>query len=175
MTISGYAGTELKFGAEVRIVKLKPDGTVTATYAGTLVASPPGWVVARATWTHRRIDIGCLVFEPHDYLLEYFPTEAPFNAFALFSCAGEFKGWYCNVTHPTTIRDRTIFWHDLYVDIIQQADGTIHILDEDELADSGVLEDDPELHELITNARDSVVEKMRSNQYPFSEVALQRR
>jgi uncharacterized protein len=156
----------------VDIVKLRPDGSEAATYTGTLIESPPGWIAARATWTFRRMDLGYMVFEPEDYLLEYFSVEEPFNAFALFSPSGTFKGWYCNITYPTKVEGTTIYWHDLYVDVIQRANGEILVLDEDELEDAELRSHDQGLYHLITEARDLVVAKMRSGQYPFSEVAL---
>lgn len=164
-------GPELRFGADVKIVKLRPDGAEAATYNGTLIESPPGWVVVRATWTFDRMELGYMTFEPEDYLIEYFATSQPFNAFVLFSPDDEFKGWYCNITHPTTIKGRTIFWQDLIVDVVQKTDGKILVLDEDELSESGIEKTDPALHTLITNARNSVVEKMRTRSYPFSEHA----
>jgi hypothetical protein len=162
--------SELRFGAEVKIVKLRPDGTEAATYMGTLIESPPGWVVVRATWTFRRMDLGYMTFEPDDYLIEYFATSQPFNAFVLFSPEDEYKGWYCNITHPTRIKGNTIYWHDLYVDVIQKTDGSILVLDEDELEESNLRQEDPNLHEMIISSRDLVVEKMRNQVYPFSDL-----
>jgi uncharacterized protein len=165
--------TQLSVGDTVHIIKVRPDGSEGATYDGIVVASPDGWVVAKAYWTFRRLDIGHLVFEPGDYLLEYFSTVEPFNAQALFSGDGCFKGWYCNITYPTFVRGRRVYWHDLFVDVIQQSNGTIFVLDEDELDESGIEHEYPEIHDMILSARDSVVSKMRTSQYPFSEVALQ--
>jgi uncharacterized protein len=160
---------ELTAGTEVRIVKLRPDGSEAATYNGTMLVSPPGWVAVRAIWTFPRMELGYMTFEPEDYLIEYFATTQPFNAFVLFSPDDEFKGWYCNIAYPSTIRNKTIYWHDLFVDVIQKSDGSILVLDEDELADSGLQKKDPCLYQMIIEARDSVVEKMRDHAYPFSE------
>ena len=157
-------------GSELSIVKLRPDGSEAARYPGTLVETSPGWVVARATWTFRRMDLGYMIFEPGDYLYEYFATVEPFNAFVLFSPDNVFKGWYCNITHPTMVRGDTVYWHDLYVDVVQKCDGEILVLDEDELADSGLRQRDPELHELIVNTRDIIVKKIQTRGYPFSEI-----
>lgn len=157
-------------GDDIQIVKLGPDGSEAASYPGTLLESPLDWVVARATWTFRRMDLGYMLFEPGDYLYEYFATEEPFNAFVLFSPDNKFKGWYCNITYPTTISGNTIYWHDLYVDVIQKQDGSILILDEDELAESGMDVANPDLHQMIIDSRDLVVNKMRTEAYPFSDV-----
>ncbi|MEX2426292.1 MAG: DUF402 domain-containing protein [Thermomicrobiaceae bacterium] len=162
---------ELRFGADVKIVKLRPDGDEAATYNGTLIESPPGWVVIRATWTFERMELGYMTFEPEDYLIEYFATSQPFNAFVLYSPDDEFKGWYCNITHPTIVKGRTIFWQDLIVDVVQKVDGKIMVLDEDELSESGLEQTDLALHTMITTARNAVVEKMRTRSYPFSEHA----
>jgi hypothetical protein len=159
---------DIPAGADVTIVKLRPDGSQAASYQGVAIDSPPGWVVARAEWAFPRMDLDYMVFEPGDYLYEYFPTSHPFNAFVLFSSSDALKGWYCNVTHPTTVEGTTIYWHDLYVDVVQKADGTILVLDEDELAESDLMRIDPGLHAMITSARDLVVEKMRTSAYPFS-------
>lgn len=156
-------------GEELRIVKLRPDGSEAATYPGTLVAETPDWVVARAVWTFRRMEFDYWTFEPGDCLFEYFAKIEPFNAFVVFSQEDELKGWYCNITHPTTVTSDSVFWHDLYLDVVQKRDGEIMVLDEDELAESRLHQTDPSLHRMITNARDSVVEKMRHGAYPFSE------
>jgi hypothetical protein len=161
---------QIEPGDDVQIVKLRPDGTEAASYPGTLLESPSGWVLAQATWTFRRMDLGYMVFEPGDYLLEYFATELPFNAFVLFSPDDAFKGWYCNITHPTIVRPRTIYWHDLYVDVVQKQDGSILVLDEDELEESRLDAKDPDLHRMILDTRDLVVEKMRNGRYPFSDI-----
>jgi predicted RNA-binding protein associated with RNAse of E/G family len=156
-------------GDELRIVKLRPDGSEAATYPGTLVTESPSWIVARATWTFRRMEFDYWTFEPGDYLFEYFAKTEPFNAFVVFSPEDEFKGWYCNITHPTTVTNDSVFWHDLYIDVVQKRDGEIIVLDEDELEESRLHQTDPPLHRMINNARDSVVEKMRNGAYPFSE------
>lgn len=169
MTRADAKTAHLREGQELRIVKLRPDGSEAATYGGTLVTAEPGWIVAHAVWTFRRMDLGYLLFEPDDYLFEYFSTDRPFNAFALFSAGGEFKGWYCNVTHPTAVAGDIVYWHDLFIDVVQQSDGTILVLDEDELAESRIQSSDPDLHRMILEARDAVVTMMREGHYPFSE------
>jgi uncharacterized protein len=166
---SGNAKHALKPGASVRIIKQRPDGSEAATYPGAIVPAPPGWVAARAVWEFQRMDLGYMLFEPGDYLLEYFSLSDPFNAFALYSEASAFKGWYCNVTHPTTVRGNSIYWHDLFVDVIVQPDGRILVLDEDELADSGLKYSDPPLYRLILDAKRRILRRVRNGDYPFSE------
>lgn len=154
--------------------KLRPDGTVATTYQASSLPAPDNWVAARAEWPHQRVDIGFYAFEPGDILHEYFSLDRHFNAFATFRPNGEFVGWYCNITHPTCVDDvsREISWHDLYVDVIVLPDGIVIVLDEDELAESGLAATDPDLHVTIMSARDEVLEMISANAYPFSEVRL---
>lgn len=150
------------------VVKLRADGSEAARYSGEPIDAPPGWVAVRATWRYQRVDTGYLVFEPGDELDEFFALARPYNAFALYRQGRGFAGWYCNVTHPTSVRDGVIYWHDLYVDVIVTEVGERIVLDEDELADAGLLESDPNLHAMILAARDDLLAMAGSDEYPFS-------
>lgn len=156
-------------GDQITIVKHAPDGREPVRYEGCVIASDPDWIVARCDWVHGYVDIGCLEFRPGDVLDEYFALTEPFNAFAIFRPSGALAGWYCNVTHPTIVDGNTIHWHDLYIDVVITEQGEVVVLDEDELAESGLVESDPALHQAILKARDRLLELIRSNAYPFSE------
>jgi hypothetical protein len=156
-------------GTPVSIVKVRPDGTEAIRYPGSIIDSPTGWVAARAPWNQRRVDLGYLVFEPGDFCLEYFSQCTPFNVFAVYTPDGTLKGWYCNVTHPSWVVDDCIYWHDLYVDVFAYPDGTTLVLDEDELAEAGVEQSDPELFQLIVQSRDQLLQMVANGEYPFSE------
>ncbi|HEX7104107.1 MAG TPA: DUF402 domain-containing protein, partial [Nitrolancea sp.] len=92
-------------GTAIEIVKLRPDGSEAIRYPGEIISAPDGWIAARAPWGQRRIDLGYLIFEPGDIFLEFFSTVDPFNVFANFTAGGVLKGWYCNVTRPSWIRE----------------------------------------------------------------------
>jgi hypothetical protein len=156
-------------GTPVTIVKLRPDRTEAIRYPGIAIDVADGWVAARAPWGQRRVDLGYLVFEPNDIFLEYFALDSPFNVFAIYTQSGTLKGWYCNVTHPSWIDKTTIYWHDLYVDVVAYPDGKLIILDEDELAESGLATRDPALHQRILEARDTLVDLLNNRRYPFDQ------
>lgn len=149
-------------------VKLRPDGSVATQYPVTEFDAPAGWIAARAIWSYTRVDVGPFAFEPGDVLDEYFALDRPYNAFAIFR-EGSFVGWYCNVTHPTRLTVNEIVWHDLWLDVLVTPDGTVLVLDEDELEESGVAERDPDLHRMIVDARDELLELIARRAYPFSE------
>lgn len=151
-------------------VKHAPDGREQTRYGGTRIPSEPDWIAVRAEWVHGEYDLGYLHFRNGDYLDEYFSLSQPYNAFALFRGDGAFQGWYCNVTHPTRVTSQEIHWHDLYVDVIVYPDGRTLVLDEDELAESGLESTDPGLHEMILAARDELLQMARDHAYPFSVI-----
>lgn len=162
-------------GKRVRIVKLRPDGSEATTYEGEELAGPfpEDWRAFRAEWTIGTINAGGLVFEMGDYLHEYFSPTAWFDVFALFDPDDRLKGWYGNVTWPTTFEEgsdgETVVWHDLFIDLIGFPDGQHLILDEDELEASALWDDEPDLVVLILAARDTLVARFHNRDFPFHE------
>ena len=163
-------------GAALTIVKLAPDGSEVARYRGEVVGHrQDSWVLVLATWTNRTIDLGELSFCPGDNLLEWFSPRHPFNAFAVFSPADRLKGWYANVTHPAwldaTKDPPTLFWHDLYVDLVGLPDGSFTIRDDDELFASGLADADSDLHARVLEARSELIRRFEHRLTPFADLS----
>ena len=137
-------------GATVTVVKLNPSGDEIARYSAVVTdeVCPEPWFAVRATWTMKRIDASGLIFEPGDTLIEYFSLAHWFNAFCVIAPNGHIRGIYGNVTHPTSIAiseaETVVTWHDLYLDVLRLADGSVLVADEEELADSGLNETRPD-------------------------------
>jgi uncharacterized protein DUF402 len=158
----------------VTVIKLAPDGKEAARYPGEVVAfyQSEHWIVVRATWTYRQVDLDGLSFMPGDELLEWFSPDHPFNAFAVNSPGGDLRGWYANVTYPTRLDDSTspplLVWHDLYLDLVGLPDGTVTLRDEDELLASGLRETDPQLYKRITEASAELSRRFELGLPPFA-------
>lgn len=174
------AWNTLQPGTQITIVKrsAKHHGEDRVSYPATVVASdlPSPWVETETRWTLGTVVQAHLTFETGDILREIFSPLHPFNAFAAYTARGEFKGWYANVTYPTLLDSSTepprVIWHDLFIDIVATPDGAVAVLDEDELADSGLVETDPDLTSRILTARDQVLERFRRRQAPFHHTAV---
>jgi predicted RNA-binding protein associated with RNAse of E/G family len=166
---------ELGPGASVLIVKVRPDGSTATTYRGTVIdaGAPEGWLVAEAVWTRDPIELDGLLFNPGDRIHEYFSRSEYFNVFAVFSPDGTLRGWYANVTYPSWMGFEdsmpAIYWHDLYVDVIALPSGDAFVRDEDELeaAQSGFT--DRHLVETILAARDELLRRFQSREFPFHD------
>lgn len=168
------AWSSLLPGAELTIVKLAPDGSEAARYQGEVDGHRhDSWVVVLATWSHRTIELGGLSFCPGDTLVEWFSPRHPFNAFAVFSAADRFKGWYANVTHPpqldTAEDPPVLFWHDLYLDLVGVPDGSFTLRDDDELLAAGLADSEPELHARILAARSELIQRFERRLPPFAD------
>jgi protein associated with RNAse G/E len=164
---------DLAPGRDLTVVKLAPDGSEAARYPALVLGVDAPWLVVEARWVMREVDSAGLRFVPGDTLHEFFSPVHWFNVFAVFSPEGTLRGWYANVTHPTTIdfaaEPPTLAWHDLYVDVILSPDREPVVLDEDELAASGLASTDPELHARILATRDELLRLARARLFPFHE------
>jgi hypothetical protein len=167
---------ELKQGTTIEIVKrsAKHGGEEQARYPATVIGSslPAPWVVLETHWTMGRHDQGLLVFENGDTLHEIFSPVHPYNAFAVYTPAGELKGWYANVDWPAVLEtegdERILVWNDLYLDVVAVSDGRVEVLDEDELEESGLADSNPDLHARILTARDELLARFRDRRPPFN-------
>lgn len=164
---------ELTPGVELTIVKLAPEGHEATRYPGRVIeqAAPPGWLAVRATWTYSEMSLDGLRLVPGDTIDEYFSATEWFNAFQVIAPSGAPRGWYANVTYPATIEVGTIgptlFWHDLYVDVIALPNGVVTVRDEDELAESGLAASDHEIYETILASRDLILRAIEERSFPF--------
>jgi hypothetical protein len=167
----------LRPGTRLNIVKLAPDGSEAARYAGIVAAGidDDGWVVVEATWTHGPMELDGLEFRVGDRLLEWFSPCHPINAFAVLTAGGYLKGWYANVARPARLDSSTnppvLIWHDLFVDLVGLPDKTFTIRDDDELQASGLHHLDPELHEGILRARSELIRRFECELPPFTAVS----
>jgi hypothetical protein len=117
-----------------------------------------------------RIDLGFVVFEPGDYLDEYFYSDRWYNVYALHSPAGQLKGWYCNITRPAVFFLDTIESEDLELDLFVSPDRqTIMLLDEDEYAARGIEENEPVVHETVQAALYELRLRAERGDEPFTD------
>ena len=175
MSRSNADWSAVKVGTELEIVKLAPNGSVAARYPGVVIEidPSPSWITVRAKWVLRDSEVDGLRLVPGDELHEFFSPEHPFNVFSIFTPEGVLRGWYANVTHPSWIdfetSPPTLYWHDLYVDLIGLPDGRWAVWDEDELEASGLETSDPALHATILKTRDELVALASARAFPFHE------
>ena len=118
----------------VTIQKLDHTGRQVIAYPGRVLQRTDHAVVMRTEWDRPPLDLGFVVLEPHDQWTEYFYADKWYNIFEIRASDGRLKGWYCNVTRPAFIGIDEVAADDLALDLWVAPDGSMQILDEDELA-----------------------------------------
>ncbi|MBB5936299.1 DUF402 domain-containing protein [Streptomyces zagrosensis] len=146
-------------GAATVIKDPRPD----VRYPAEVTSDDGTHVVVRAPWAGAEVrDFGFVRFERGDVFTEHYWRDRWFAIKEVRDAQGLLKGWYCDVTRPARVEDGTLVVVDLELDLWLSADGnTVLRLDEDEFAESGLAERDPQaaaraqaaLDELETLAR----------------------
>ncbi|MGF0172654.1 DUF402 domain-containing protein [Streptomyces sp. Marseille-Q5077] len=127
-------------------VVLVKGGRTKIRYAAELVTDDGTRIAVRAPWSGAGVrDFGFVRFEPGDVFTEYYWRDRWFAVKEVRDASGALKGWYCDVTRPATLSGTELVVEDLDLDLWRSADGTdVRRLDEDEFAESGLAETDPE-------------------------------
>lgn len=131
--------------AEVSVVLVKA-GRTKIRYAATLLHDDGTRLAVRAPWAGDGVrDFGFVRFEAGDVFTEYYWRDRWYAVKEVRTGAGVLKGWYCDVTRPAVLTGTELVVEDLDLDLWRSADGTdVRRLDEDEFAESGLADRDPE-------------------------------
>lgn len=132
------------------------------------VASP--WIETQAHWTMKTVDVSGLLFEPGSELREFFSPRHPFNVFGVYAPDGDFRGWYGNVTWPSrAYRDGgglVLAWPDLVLDLVMLPNGTVVLLDDDEVEASGLPKSSPWIIDQMIAAREELRRLLENGFFP---------
>ncbi|MER7406758.1 DUF402 domain-containing protein [Streptomyces sp. NPDC000070] len=139
-------------------VVLVKAGRTKIRYTGELVTDDGTRVAVRAPWAGSGVrDFGFVRFEPGDVFTEYYWRDRWYAVKEVRSATGALKGWYCDITRPASRSGQELVVEDLDLDLWVSADGTdVRRLDEDEFADSGLTETDPEAATAARSALDEL-------------------
>lgn len=139
-------------------VVLRKAGRTKIRYPATLLRDDGRHVVVRALWAGAGVrDFGFVRFEPGDVFEEHYWRDRWYAVKEVRSGDGELKGWYCDITRPVEVGDGELVVEDLDLDLWVSADRTsILRLDEDEFAESGLAERDPEAAQAALTALDQL-------------------
>ncbi|WP_405579997.1 DUF402 domain-containing protein [Streptomyces sp. NBC_01092] len=127
-------------------VVLVKAGRTKIRYAAELVGDDGTRIAVRAPWSGAGVrDFGFVRFAPGDVFTEYYWRDRWYAVKEVRAATGALKGWYCDITRPATLSGGELVVEDLDLDLWRSADGTdVRRLDEDEFAESGLAESDPE-------------------------------
>ncbi|MEV4438807.1 DUF402 domain-containing protein [Streptomyces sp. NPDC049577] len=146
-------------------VRLTKRGRTKVSYPARVLSDDGTRVVVRAPWAGEGArDFGFVRFEPGDVFTEHYWRDRWYAVKEVRGPAGALKGWYCDVTRPARVdEDGTLLVEDLDLDLWVSADrATVLRLDEDEFAESGLAERDPDAAGRAVRALDELEELARA-------------
>ncbi|KAB1150494.1 DUF402 domain-containing protein [Streptomyces luteolifulvus] len=131
--------------ARVDVVLVKA-GRTKIRYAAELLEDDGTRIAVRAPWAGDGVrDFGFVRFESGDVFTEYYWRDRWYSVKEVRDAAGRLKGWYCDITRPARRTGAELVAEDLDLDLWRSADGTdVRRLDEDEFAESGLAQTDPQ-------------------------------
>ncbi|MGJ5750486.1 uncharacterized protein DUF402 [Streptomyces puniciscabiei] len=143
--------------ARLEIVLVKA-GRTKIRYPAGLLRDDGTRIAVRAPWAGSGVrDFGFVRFEAGDVFTEYYWRNRWYSVKEVRAADGTLKGWYCDITRPAVRTDGELVVEDLDLDLWRSADGAdVRRLDEDEFAESGLTETDPEAASAAVAALDEL-------------------
>ncbi|MEV5387023.1 DUF402 domain-containing protein [Streptomyces sp. NPDC052721] len=143
--------------ARLDVVLVKA-GRTKIRYPAELLGDDGDRIAVRAPWAGSEVrDFGFVRFEPGDVFTEYYWRDRWYSVKEVRAADGSIKGWYCDVTRPAVTSGTELVVEDLDLDLWRSADGRdVRRLDEDEFAESGLAETDPEAASAAVAALDAL-------------------
>jgi predicted RNA-binding protein associated with RNAse of E/G family len=152
----------------ITVLKLNHLGQEITRYTGELLEQTPTSICLQATYQRKRADLGVIVFEPGDRIIEWFYTDRWYNIFEVQEGeSGRLRGWYCNVTRPAVIEGDTVKADDLEVDVFVAPDGTVTLLDENEFEALNLPDRD---RMVVFAAIQAIRQRVTSKDAPFDKI-----
>ncbi|KMS89302.1 MULTISPECIES: DUF402 domain-containing protein [Streptomyces] len=143
--------------ARLEVVLVKA-GRTKIRYPAELLGDDGNRIAVRAPWAGSGVrDFGFVRFEPGDVFTEYYWRDRWYSVKEVRAADGSVKGWYCDVTRPALRSGTELVVEDLDLDLWRSADGRdVRRLDEDEFAESGLAETDPQAASAAVAALDTL-------------------
>lgn len=148
----------------IKVQKKNPAGEVTYEYEGVLLKRDEYSITLEALFDRADMPFVDTVLRTGDRFVEYYYSNRWYNIFEVHDRDDErIKGWYCNVCTPAEFEDGIVSYVDLALDLWVSADGTQHVLDEDEFE---ALQLDPELRNGALHGLEDLRQFLLNNKPP---------
>lgn len=140
------------------VITLVKAGRTKIGYPASVVSDDGVRLTVSAPWAADGVrDFGFVRFEPGDVFTEHYWRDRWYAVKEVRAADASLKGWYCDITRPAVVRDAAVVVEDLDLDLWVSADGgTVLRLDEDEFAESGLADRDPEAAARAVEALDEL-------------------
>jgi hypothetical protein len=153
-------------GTPIDVVLVKA-GRTKLRYPASVMSDDGTRLSVRAPWAAAGVrDFGFVRFEPGDVFTEHYWRDRWYAVKEVRDADSALKGWYCDITRPAVVGDGELVAEDLDLDLWVSADGaSVLRLDEDEFAESGLAERDPEAAARALGALDELELLAKTGQF----------
>lgn len=115
------------------VKKLNLEGEETWSYPGRVLERTNSSVRLEARFNRPDLPFYGLLLGQNDRFVEEFFSDRWYNIFEIHDRETDrLKGWYCNITYPAKIQEKSVSYADLALDLLIFPDGSQLILDMDE-------------------------------------------
>ncbi len=118
---------------EIRVLKRNLAGEVTWEYIGQVLRRTDHSITLEALFNRADMPFQGEVLKQGDRFVETYYSDRWYDVFEIYDRdSQQRKGWYCNITRPAVIEEKTVSYVDLALDLWVSNDGRQTVLDEDE-------------------------------------------
>lgn len=150
---------------KITVVKFTPVRIEKWRYETELIGRGENWRTLEALFMNDDRPFMDIVLRRGDRWVETYYSDRWYNVFEIFDRDdGAQKGYYCNVSHPAVFFDDRVEYEDLFLDLWVSADGTQHVLDEDEFSAGNL---DEETQHAARSALAELQELFKTKRPPF--------
>lgn len=129
----------------ITVFKCDVDGKVTWQYRGTILEQTENRIVINARFNQKDTPFMGIEIRRGDLFIETYFLDRWYNIFEIHDQEEDhIKGWYCNIGRPAVLKENSLFYTDLALDLWVTPDGEMHVLDEDEFEALGLCAQDRE-------------------------------
>ncbi len=119
--------------AEMTIIKNNHLGVEVWRYGGKIIAESAKGMILEAYFNRSDFEFNGVLLKEGDRFLELYLYDKWFNIYEIYDRdSAELKAWYCNITRPVRILDKSVYYDDLALDLLVFPDRRQLALDEDE-------------------------------------------
>ena len=115
----------------ITVIKQNDLGQEIWRYSGKLLERRDNFITIEAFFDREDISLHGLLLGKGDRFKETYFSDRWYNIFEIHSRKDDsIRGWYCNITYPSTIEEQTVTYKDLALDLLVFPDGNQIVLDE---------------------------------------------
>ena len=104
----------------------------------------------------------------HTRTVEYYWLDRWYNVFRFLKDDGSTRLWYCNINTPPELKDATLTYIDLDIDVVVRPDFSFQVLDEDEFEiNAAKYSYSAEEKHQVQKAVDELIAMIRQREFPF--------